>query len=542
MIKDKKILLICKEEFTYPMFFLGKELEKKNNNVHYFFVHNTEVIEKDSFNKTTFFYFKEKLEKDKVHDVRDLNIEFIKKRKNIDVDYGRLEEIEEKYTLFKGLNKQILSSQGASTPYHDYFYYPNTTYKENLFWLILNYNKTEGLLDLLKPDYIFDLDMSEIQRTIINEVANYKKIPYINYEDSRYKSYIIPTFNLGLEPEKYFVDAYLKNKNDSNLGDYINEVNDYRAQKKINPKRYEGTDMFALNFSYKFNLRDALRHISRKTYKQLRSQFYYFKNNKNRIGFKTPFNTIPSKRLLSEYIFALQKFYLYSKFNKLFTTPESEKYFYLALHVIPESSTYVKAPMFIKELNVIEAISQSLPIGWKLYVKEHPNMIGRRRIKFYKEASRLHNVRFMRLDTYEDTKPWIEKSLGVVTITGSSAFEAAMLNKPAIVFGNSCFNVLSNVNVVDSFNELETIFHSIQKSENTTDEIKSCASYLKTIQDFGVDLDYHQLVKLSSKKICSETIGTPSLSNDEKEKLNNLIDLSITFYEKAITIYDNKNK
>ncbi len=47
-----------------------------------------------------------------------------------------IKEIEKKYTHFKGLNKQILSSQATSTPYHDRFYYPPTTYNENLYWLI----------------------------------------------------------------------------------------------------------------------------------------------------------------------------------------------------------------------------------------------------------------------------------------------------------------------------------------------------------------------------------------------------------------------
>ena len=77
----------------------------------------------------------------------------------------------------------------------------------------MNYNKAEEILNSIKPDYIFDLDVSEIQRTIINEVANYKKIMYATPEDARYKNFWIPTFNLGLEPEKYFIEAYNKNKN-----------------------------------------------------------------------------------------------------------------------------------------------------------------------------------------------------------------------------------------------------------------------------------------------------------------------------------------
>jgi len=63
MIKNKTILLICKESISPVMFFLGKELEK-NNDVHYYFIHNSEVINKNPYNKYTYFYFKENAKTD----------------------------------------------------------------------------------------------------------------------------------------------------------------------------------------------------------------------------------------------------------------------------------------------------------------------------------------------------------------------------------------------------------------------------------------------------------------------------------------------
>ena len=58
----------------------------------------------------------------------------------------------------------------------------------------------------------------------------------------------------------------------------------------------------------------------------------------------------------------------------------------MPLHLIPESTTLVKAPYFINELTLIEAVSKSLPIGWFLYVKEHQSMLGERSIEY------LHNT------------------------------------------------------------------------------------------------------------------------------------------------------
>ena len=56
MIQNKKILLICKETFSFPMYFLGKELEK-HNIVDYFFVMHGESLNKNNFNKSTYFFF-----------------------------------------------------------------------------------------------------------------------------------------------------------------------------------------------------------------------------------------------------------------------------------------------------------------------------------------------------------------------------------------------------------------------------------------------------------------------------------------------------
>ena len=122
MIANKKILLVCKETFSYPMFFLGKELEK-NNEVHYFFIHNSEVINKDSFNTNTYFYFKKNINNNFIHDVNDLNIKFLANKKNIKIDLSRLKEIENKYTNFSNLNTQLLSSQLTSTTYHYTFFF-----------------------------------------------------------------------------------------------------------------------------------------------------------------------------------------------------------------------------------------------------------------------------------------------------------------------------------------------------------------------------------------------------------------------------------
>jgi hypothetical protein len=529
MIKNKTLLLICKETSSFPIYFLGKELEK-NNKVHYFFIHNNEVLNKDHFNKDSFFYFKKKINNKYIHDVNDLNLKFLKNRKKILIDFSRLNEIEKKYTYFTGLNKQLLSSQTTSTPYHDRYYYPPTSYEENLYWLTLNYDKIEQLLEMIKPDYIFDLqDTGEIQRTIINEIAHYKNIPYIGQEDARYKSFNLPTFSIGRHLDEYFIHAYNKtrDKNEMYLEKYISEIKNYRSQANIMPKKYKDDSTSSYNFSFL----ELLEYIIKKIFKFLKIQFASFKNDKYKVPINTPLFNNLYKRYLWTIFYAIKKFYLYSKFNKYFQIPNDEKYIYMPLHLIPESSTYIKAPMYLNEISLIEAVSKSLPISWKLYVKEHQSMIGQRNMEFYKKIKKFHNVKIVKSNFYKDPKPWIEKSLGIVTITGTTAFEASMLNKPAIVFGSVFYNTIPSIKFAKSFEELEQLFRLIENNNWPQDNTLDCAAYLKTVNELGVDLDIEYLIKLSLKKIKSK-----QLDINEENNLKDMIDKLISFYEKAINI------
>ncbi len=176
--------------------------------------------------------------------------------------------------------------------------------------------------------------------------------------------------------------------------------------------------------------------------------------------------------------------YIFSRWFPYFEDPvEGEKYVYFPLHLIPESTTLIKSPFYPNEIAVIEAVSKALPLGWKLYVKEHGAMLGERPICFYKKISELTNIRLMRLDYYDDPKPWITNSVGVITLRGSSAFEAAMLSKPSLILGNTLFELIDGVDKVVSFSELPEKIRAMEKYE--LDNTQSCAAYLQTVMSFG---------------------------------------------------------
>ena len=121
MIKDKTILLINEQDFSFPMSLLGKELEK-NNNVHYYFINPFDVMGKNLNKSKIDFFLKDKVKNRNIHDVKDISAKFIENKNNITVDYNRLKEIEKNYTNFSSINKQLLTAQDTSSHFHDRFY------------------------------------------------------------------------------------------------------------------------------------------------------------------------------------------------------------------------------------------------------------------------------------------------------------------------------------------------------------------------------------------------------------------------------------
>lgn len=160
----------------------------------------------------------------------------------------------------------------------------------------------------------------------------------------------------------------------------------------------------------------------------------------------------------------LTKFY--SKNN---VTPDLAKaYFYFPLHFQPEATTNPLGGLFQDQFLAIKTIHNSLPKNVVLYVKEHPTywksdqiegMHLVRSIREYKEILNLSNVFF--IDVHSNPYDLIMNSLGVVTITGTVAFEAFGFNKPAIVLGNYYYNQFSNAYHPLTSNELTTIMSNI---------------------------------------------------------------------------------
>lgn len=506
--KNKRILFICRETYSKPLWFLAKEYSK-DNEVGAFYIMSTEsCYNKCKYNENTIYQFREKLPQVKFYDVSDICKKFTedlkskpKKRstskhpwKNyrspVDLDY--LKDIEENYTHFKNLNLQLMSSQENTKHYHWRYYWQVQDFDENLYWLELNYRKIISVIEDFKPDMILDFDNAELQRTIINEVAYKKNIPYITIEYSKFGFYKFPTLQNTIGIDEYVKNRYEENlkKSPEELSEMYDYIKDFRAKSSIMSKEFAGT----VTSKYE---KDSIKSIL----KEMLAKYIYFYDEdiraNNRPIKKSDKRLFPDTHLNLKHFWQVQL--LRRKFmalNDVFENPvEGEDYVYMPLHLIPESTVFIKGSFFVDELSLIEQVSKALPIGWKLYVKEHQAMLGERGVEFYEKVRELHNVRLVQINYYHDPKPWINNAKGVVTIVGTTAYEEALFGKRSIIFGDVPFNLIDGVEKITDFSKLPEAIRQFGEIDN----IHSCAAYLQTVKDVGFEWDLFYVMDKADK-------------------------------------------
>jgi len=143
-------------------------------------------------------------------------------------------------------------------------------------------------------------------------------------------------------------------------------------------------------------------------------------------------------------------------FNRWYDPADfKENFAFFPLHYEPEIATLLFAPFWSDQLNLVRQIAKSLPLSYKLYVKEHPAMIGYRTHAYYRELKNIPNVKLIahNVNSFEI----IKYAKLVAVISGTVGWEAAVMRKPVITFGDVFYNKLSTVVKCDTIEQLPLI-------------------------------------------------------------------------------------
>ncbi|WP_438462259.1 capsular polysaccharide export protein, LipB/KpsS family [Marinomonas sp. PE14-40] len=171
---------------------------------------------------------------------------------------------------------------------------------------------------------------------------------------------------------------------------------------------------------------------------------------------------------------------------------------FFPMHSEPEIALSVYGIDHQNQIETIRRVAQSIPIHWKVIVKEHPRSVSYRSEGYYNALLNIPNVYF----APAKNKPyhWILKAKIITVISGFVGIEASILGKPVIVLGDVNFSLLppSMVRNVDSMKDYYSCFKELIESYKIDDS--ALISYISASMYDGVAVNlYSDLLKKSSR-------------------------------------------
>ena len=421
-------------------------------------------------NKTRTFFQNQKLVNfEKIWHYHDqLNFQ----KNEIDTEY--LSNFEKKYDI--GLWNLAINER--------LFYRFNRFYKFSTeeIWLILEQECKffENILDEIKPDFFITREPLLHQDELFYQMCRAKGIKVL-------VSSATQSFNKCMISERptEFDDSSIS---DSEISMKFTSFSD--LVKNIGSQ----SDVSSLAYNKTIKSYNEKWHASNRKRASAAMEFLFNSNNKNTKTHFAYFGRSKSSVLLDEIKQVLQKRSRMSFLNKNLSASinHNEKFVYFPLGVDEEHNLLVGAPFYTNQLETIRHVAKSIPINYKLYVKEHPSSVTRnwKSVSDYKEIMNVPNVRLLH-HSVPQSELFQNCSL-VVSAMGSSCLEAAFYGKPSVIFGKLYYSILPSVHHVETLSKLpEIIRSSLQETVNLQDVERFLAIFKKNSFDF--DIQAYQL-------------------------------------------------
>ncbi len=378
-----------------------------------------------------------------------------------DLEY--LSKFEKKY----GINLwQLAINERIFYRFNDFY-----TFSDNEILSILEQECKffESILDEVTPNFIIAEKPVYHHSHLFSEICRAKNIKSIFIGQSRlaYKS-ILSSDPIQLDSIHDFDNIKSKNRNFDELLDILKSSNVSNQLKT-----------FKKNFT-----------TSRVDKIKAAKEFLLFSQNKNIESHYTYFGRTKSKVLKHELLSSLKKKYR-SKFidkNLSLEIPNNEKFVYFPLGMDEERNLLIGAPFFTNQIETIRHIAKSLPINYKLYVKEHYTLSIRdwRKTSDYHEIMEIPNVKLFHPSV--SNNELLKKCSLVITVGGTSGFEAVFYEKPSIIFTNTNYSILPSIYKVDSVHELPS---KIKQSLSSKIESSTLDKFLQILEKDSIDFDLY---------------------------------------------------
>jgi hypothetical protein len=166
-----------------------------------------------------------------------------------------------------------------------------------------------------------------------------------------------------------------------------------------------------------------------------------------------------------------------------------------------ERHLLIDSPFFTNQIEVIRSVAKAIPAGYWLYVKENPSNVTRnwRPISQYEEIMNIPNVKLIH-PTFSNQELLSNCSL-VISIAGSSSFEAAFYQKSSIVFGNVLYSLLPSVHKVGKLDDLPKLIRTCLNEKPRQEDLDR---FLSLLEDNTFEFNMVDFVRLISSRFYNE--------------------------------------
>ena len=161
---------------------------------------------------------------------------------------------------------------------------------------------------------------------------------------------------------------------------------------------------------------------------------------------------------------------------------KSNEYVFYPIQYLREGRVTMRAPEFYNQLWLIEYISRSLPYGYELVVKDHPQQLGSLPMSHMYAIDQYAKVVSPKIPA----RKVISHSDAVITLNNTVGYEAIMWGKPVLTLGDA--------------------FYSGYKYTQDVSNLNSLPSYLSDAVESG-GLNKYQIIEFSHGVIKSSYPG-----------------------------------
>ncbi|NBR70596.1 MAG: hypothetical protein EBT75_00615 [Proteobacteria bacterium] len=308
------------------------------------------------------------------------------------------------------------------------------THEQLLGILEENLDQFQRLFDEVRPDVVFSFICVTLGDYLGYLFAREQGIPFLSLRSTRVENYVTWATDV-FEPSAIIRDSYKSGP--ALKSETLRQARAFLAASRSQHLKYEGalpaSDRPPRTRLLRRNIlrssADFLRYATQKLVNNDFDPSYY--RNPIRVAFVQQV----SNRLRA---WRMNRF-LRGQWVDL-AAPGVGPFAFFPLHTEPEVSLLVQGRGFLNQIEVIRSLATSLPVGWRLLVKEHPASVGKRPLGYYRKLLAIPNVCMVR--TSCTSNEVIARASLVVTISGTIGFEAIVQGKPVAVLGNTPFEFL----------------------------------------------------------------------------------------------------